>query len=179
MRRLLFCQNLGGLPPGPSPQLSPPLIKCWLIRSDFLMKYYIQFSNKCILVSCFFQFSFLFFNFHFGFLLFFSFFNFGFFLLHVLRTTALELLWWRNISFFRNSLIFSLNFFSNSSFFEYWRIFLCIFELLLYINFTMKLKAGSPINKVINEQMMANPLKRKIHNREAYKIRLVISWAVS
>ena len=122
--------------------------------------------------SCFLQF---FFDFHF----FFCFFNFGFLLFLVLPSTALELLWWRNISFFRNSLIFSLNFFSISSLFEYWRIFLCIFPLLLYIKLTIKPKHGSPINKPVNEQVMANTVKRKIHNREAYKIRLVTSWAVS
>ena len=39
--------------------------KCWLIRSDFLMKYYIQFSNRGILVRFFFQFSLLLFFFQF------------------------------------------------------------------------------------------------------------------
>ena len=128
--------------------------------------------------KCCFWFSFdffFFFNFHF----FFSFFNFGFLLFLVLRTTALELLWWRNISFFRNSLIFSLNFFSNSSWFENWRIFLCIFALLLYIKHTIKPKDSSPINKEVNEQILANALKRKIQVWEAYKIRLVTSWALS
>lgn len=95
---------------------------------------------------------------------------------------ALELLWLRRLrifSFFRNSFIFSLTFLSNSGLFEYWRIFRCIFALLLYINFTIQPKASVPINKVVNEQMTANTFKRKIHNREAYKIRLVISWALS